>query len=128
MATEGMPAAATAGVAEGRCLMARGHVLQGALASTCAAWNSPSVAMIFARFSRSASACLARARTIDSASYASLSSTVPTLTPHGSVWRSMMACNFALILSRPPKSSSRLDCPSTAPVVAPRRATRTHSA
>src|SRR5580693_9016221 len=39
-----------------------------ALASTCAAWNSPSVAMILARFSRSASACLARARTMDSAS------------------------------------------------------------
>ena len=85
-----------------------------ALARVCAAWNSPSVAMILARFSRSASACLASARTIVGASSASLTSTALTLMPHGSVCLSMIACSVWLILSRLLSSSSRLDCPSTA--------------
>ncbi len=51
----------------------------------CAAENSPSAWMIFDRFSRSASACLAIARNIDSGISTCLTSTLVTFTPQGAV-------------------------------------------
>src|SRR5438270_128331 len=56
--------------------------------------NSPSALTIFARRSRSASACFAIARFIVSGNATSFTSTAVTLTPHGSVCRSMISCNF----------------------------------
>lgn len=54
------------------------------------ACNSPSALMIVARFSRSASACLAMVRTIDSGSSISLSSTVWTSMPQ------LVACSSTI--------------------------------
>src|SRR6476659_827874 len=53
--------------------------------SLCEAENSPSAWMSFARFSRSASACLAMARSIDSGRSTCLTSTFVTFTPQGCV-------------------------------------------
>ena len=75
-------------------------MIWAALASVCEAWNSPSALMILARFSRSASACLAIARCMVLGSSTSLISTTATLMPHGSVCSSMIFCRFWLILSR----------------------------
>src|SRR5207249_1578710 len=81
--------------------------------SCLAAANSPSAWMIFARFSRSASACFAMARCIVCGSSTSLISTVETLMPQGSVCSSMICCSRVLIFSRLASSSSRVDCTST---------------
>src|SRR6266850_2717663 len=78
-----------------------------------AAWNSPSALTILARRSRSASACLAIARFMLSGKDTSLTSTAVTLTPHGSVCRSMISCNFRLIDSRCESRSSKGAWPST---------------
>ena len=53
--------------------------------------------MIFDRFSRSASACLAMARSMDSGKSTCLTSTFATFTPHGAVCVSRMDCRRMLI-------------------------------
>src|SRR5579862_1279460 len=70
-----------------------------ARASSPAARASPSAAMIFARFSRSASAWRAIARFIVSGSWMSFNSTVVTSTPHASVCTSRIERMSWLILS-----------------------------
>src|SRR6266851_3827872 len=90
------------------------EITAAALASVCEAWNSPSALMILARFSRSASACLAIARCIVVGSSTSLISTTATLMPQGSVCSSMIFCKFWLIFSRFASSSSRVACPKAA--------------
>ena len=87
---------------------------RAALASVCEAWNSPSALMILARFSRSASACLAIARCIVLGSSTSLISTTATLIPQGSVCSSMIRCRFWLIFSRLASSSSSVLWPRAA--------------
>jgi hypothetical protein len=62
----------------------RGHQ-RGGVHQLGAALNSPSAWMILARRSRSASACLAMARSICSGRSTCLTSTETTLTPKGSV-------------------------------------------
>ena len=69
--------------------------------------------MILARFSRSASAWRAIARCIDSGSSTSLTSTVLTLMPQGSVCSSMICWSRWLICSRWASSSSSSDWPRT---------------
>src|SRR5262245_53687330 len=69
--------------------------------------------MIFARRSRSDSAWRAIARFMLSGKITSLTSTAVTLTPHGSVCRSMISCSLRFILSRWESSSSSSACPST---------------
>ena len=82
--------------------------------SSPAASASPSAAMIFARFSRSASAWRAIARCMLSGSWMSLSSTTVTLTPQSSVWTSRISRMFALILSVSDSVSSSVWRPTTA--------------
>ena len=84
-----------------------------ALASFSDAWNSPSAAMTFARRSRSASAWRAMARCMPEGISTSLTSTVVTFTPQGSVWSSMISCSRALIFSRSVRRWSRSAWPST---------------
>ena len=57
------------------------------------AWSSPSAWMIFARFSRSASACRAIARCMSCGRSTCFTSTADTLMPHGSVCWSRMCCS-----------------------------------
>ena len=81
--------------------------------SFSAAWNSPSAAMILARRSRSASAWRAIARCMSAGSSTSLTSTVVTLTPQGSVCSSMICCSSTLSRSRSESSASSSALPST---------------
>lgn len=74
-------------------------ITSDAAPSSPAASASPWATMIFARFSRSASASRAIARCMLSGSWMSLSSTTVTSTPHSSVWTSMISRMFWLILS-----------------------------
>ena len=67
--------------------------------SAAAARDSPSALMIFARFSRSASACLAIARFMLSGSWMSFSSTRVTSTPQATVATSRILRMSRLILS-----------------------------
>ena len=62
--------------------------------------------MIFARRSRSASACRAIARCIPLGISTSFTSTIETLIPHGDVASSMIDCRIVLIFSRSDSSSS----------------------
>src|SRR6185437_11592902 len=71
-----------------------------ALTRVCDAWNSASAWMIFARRSRSASACLAMARTMFSVSSTVLISTLLTLIPQVSVWVSRMLWTSVLSFFR----------------------------
>ncbi len=77
------------------------------------AWYSPSAAMIFARLSRSLSACLAIARCICCGISTSLTSTALTFTPQGSVCSSMIAWSSSFMASRLVKRSSRSFWPRT---------------
>src|SRR5579863_8876067 len=92
-----------------------GCVANSAAASTsfCAALNSPSAWIIFERFSRSASACLAMARSICSGRSTCFTSTEITFTPKGSVRWSMMDWMRRLSLSRWLSNSSSSTSPST---------------
>src|SRR5215218_3515079 len=69
--------------------------------------------MIFARRSRSASACRAIARCIPCGISTSLTSTIETLIPQGAVCSSMISCRIVLIFSRSDRSSSSWCWPST---------------
>src|SRR2546426_4264509 len=69
--------------------------------------------MILERFSRSASACLAMARRMDSGRSTCLTSTLTTFTPQGAVWVSRMLCKRMLILSRWASNSSNSTSPRT---------------
>src|SRR5882724_6799549 len=69
--------------------------------------------MIFARRSRSASACRAIARCMLAGISTSFTSTAETLMPHGPVASSMISCRIALIFSRSESSSSSTCWPST---------------
>ena len=88
-----------------------GCVASRSAASTsfCAAANSPSAWMILERFSRSASACLAMARSMDSGRSTCLTSTLTTLTPQGSVRWSMMVWMRWLRASRCDEETVELD-------------------
>src|SRR5579862_3239130 len=77
------------------------------------AWNSPSALMIFARRSRSASACRAIARCISAGISTSFTSTTETLIPQGAVCSSMIPWRIELIFSRSESSSSSVCWPST---------------
>src|SRR5215210_819503 len=87
--------------------------LSAACLRRCDAWYSPSAAMIFARRSRSLSACLAIARCICCGISTSLTSTTLTLIPQGSVCSSMIVCSSSFICSRLTSRSSRSFCPRT---------------
>ncbi len=78
-----------------------------------AAADSPSAAMIFARFSRSASAWRAIARFMLSGSWMSLSSTRVTTTPHSAVVTSRISRMLMLIASVSDRISSRVCWPTT---------------
>ena len=78
-----------------------------------AAADSPSAAMILARFSRSASAWRAIARFMLSGSWMSLSSTWVTTTPQSTVVTSRISRMLALIASVSDRISSRVCCPTT---------------
>ena len=67
--------------------------------------------MIFARFSRSASACFAIARCISMGRSTAFSSTIVTLMPHGSVCLSRISWRLSFNLSREESSSSSVACP-----------------
>ena len=88
-------------------------MMRPASASLSDACNSPSALITFARRSRSASACRAIARCMLCGSSTSFTSTVDTLTPHGSVCSSMIVCSRSLIWSRSESRSSSSDWPST---------------
>ena len=77
------------------------------------AWNSPSAEITLARRSRSASAWRAIARCISAGSSTSLTSTVETFTPHGSVCSSMIRWSSMLSRSRSASSESSSALPST---------------
>ena len=83
-----------------------------ALTRVCDAWNSASAWMILARRSRSASACLAIARTMFSVSSTVLMSTLLTLIPQVSVGVGDALDVGAELLSSESISSSSC-CPST---------------
>jgi len=82
-----------------------------AWAKLVAALTSPSELMIVARFSRSASACLAMVRTMFSGSSMSFSSTASTSMPQGSVVGSMDLRISVAISSRLLRSSSSVTSP-----------------
>ena len=81
--------------------------------SDAAAMASPSAAMIFARFSRSASASLAIARFIPSGSWMSFSSTSVTSTPHSAAVSSRIARMSTFSRSVSARVSSRVCLPTT---------------
>ena len=81
--------------------------------SFSAAWNSPSAEMILARRSRSASAWRAIARCMSAGSSTSLTSTVLTFTPQGSVCSSMICCSSMLSRSRSESRASSSALPRT---------------
>ena len=74
-------------------------IVSDASPNAAAACDSPSALMILARFSRSASACFAIARFIDSGSWMSFSSTNVTSTPHSVVVTSRICRMSELIAS-----------------------------
>jgi len=83
----------------------------GGLAQLIGGLELTLAAMILARFSRSASACLAMARCIVSGSWMSLISTVRTATPQASVCVSMMSFTFWLIVTVSDRTSSSENWP-----------------
>ena len=84
----------------------RGAEHGGRLAQLLRACSSPSAAMIFARRSRSASACRAMARCSCSGTCTSRISTRCTLMPHDSVCASSASCSSASMRSRSVRSWS----------------------
>src|SRR5882757_8518316 len=85
-----------------RSCMVMGCVESRAAASTrrWEAANSPSALMILERFSRSASACLAMARSMDSGRSTCLTSVLVTFTPQGAVCLSRISWMRELSASR----------------------------
>jgi hypothetical protein len=81
--------------------------------SAVAASDSPSALMIFARFSRSASACRAIARFMLSGSWMSFSSTSVTSTPQSNVETSRISRMSELMLSVSDSVSSSVCWPTT---------------
>src|SRR5574340_1497745 len=88
--------------------------ISAAASSFSEACNSPSAWITLARRSRSASACLAIARTIDSSMSTCLISTLDTLMPQASVWVSSSCWISWLRRSRSASMSSSSCLPSTA--------------
>ncbi len=87
--------------------------MRAACARVSEAWSSPCAAITLARRSRSASACRAIARFIDSGRSTSFTSTAETSIPQGSVRSSMIRFRIPLIFSRSDRSSSSSTSPST---------------
>ena len=88
-------------------------IVSDASPSAAAARDSPSALMIFARFSRSASACLAIARFMESGSWMSLSSTRVASTPHSTVVTSRILRMSRLIVSVSDRVWSKVCWPTT---------------
>ena len=81
--------------------------------SAAAAIDSPSAAIIFARFSRSASAWRAIARFMLSGNWMSFNSTKVTSTPHSRVVTSRISRMLALMSLVSANASSRVCWPTT---------------
>ena len=88
-------------------------MMWAASASCLDASNSPEAWMILARFSRSASACLAIARCISIGRSTAFTSTIVTLIPHGSVCLSRISWRLSFSFSRSERSSSSVAWPRT---------------
>ena len=89
------------------------ETISAASASFTDASSSPAAWMILARFSRSASAWRAMARCMSGGRSTFLTSTIETLMPQGSVWRSMISWSWTFSFSRSESRSSSSAWPST---------------